>query len=279
MAQPEAAVALVCARALEESVLLMRRTIREGDAWSGQWSFPGGRCEPEDDTPLATALRELWEECGVRLMPDQLETSLPNRVARRRVGRFLLVAPYVFTVADELPTVPSPEETAEAIWIPIRTLRDPARHHLQPVPGQPDEMRFPGIDLNGVPLWGFTYRLITDWLGLGPTCEPVEQAGFEAAGLLLDFLLSRGLTLTHGWRPKPEVAMVAAVTGPIPCEAVLEHFSKPGGFVPAVNRLHVREDSVRMIGPAFEEYVIEVQVEGGDGSGDLDPGHDIISPT
>src|SRR6185436_13885552 len=182
MAQPEAAVAVVRACS-EESVLLMRRTVREGDSWSGQWSFPGGRCEPEDPSPLAAALRELWEECGIRLTPEALESELSNRLARRRVGRFLLVAPFVFAVAEELATVPSPEETAEALWIPIRTLRDPARHHLQPVPGQPDEMRFPGIDLNGVPLWGFTYRLITDWLGLGPKCEPVEQAGFEAAGL------------------------------------------------------------------------------------------------
>lgn len=263
MAQPEAAVAIVCART-EESVLLMRRTVREGDSWSGQWSFPGGRCETDDADPLATALRELWEECGIRLSPDLLETALPNRLARRRVGRFLLVAPFVFSVAGELATVPCPEETAEAIWIPIQTLRDPARHHLQPVPGQPDEMRFPGIDVNGLPLWGFTYRLMTDWLDMGPHCEPIEQAGFEAAGLVLDFLLSRGLTLAHGWRPGRDVAMVAAVTEAIPREEVLEYFSKPGDFVPAVNRLQVRTDSVQIFGPAFEEYVIYAQGEGGD---------------
>jgi len=269
--KPEAAVAIVRAREPEESVLLMRRTIREGDSWSGQWSFPGGRCEPADASLLDTALRELLEECGVQLTPASVETALPNRVARRRAGRFLLVAPFVFGVAQQLATVPCPEETAEALWVPIEVLRDPSRHFLQALPGLPNETRFPGIDLNGVPLWGFTYRLITDWLDLGPHHKPVEQAGFEAAELVLSFLLSRGLILEHGWRPGADVAMTAAVSGTIPVREVLEHFSRPGDFVPAVNRLHVKPDCIRIAGPAFEEYVIYEQRESGGGTGGVGP--------
>jgi 8-oxo-dGTP pyrophosphatase MutT (NUDIX family) len=259
MPPPEAAVAIVRASVPEDSVLLMRRTVREGDSWSGQWSFPGGKCETGDASPLATALRELSEECGIHLAAEALTATLPNRLARRRVGRFLLVAPFVFAVTDQLDTIPSPEETAEAVWVPIRILRDPTRHHLQRVPGWPDEMLYPGIDLNGMPLWGFTYRLMTDWLGMGPQDQPIEQAGFAAAGLVLDFLLLRGLTLAHGWRPGEDAAMVAAVEESIPVAEVLEEFSKPGDFVPAVNRLHVRTDSIKIFGPAFEEYVIYEQ--------------------
>jgi 8-oxo-dGTP pyrophosphatase MutT (NUDIX family) len=264
-------VAIVRAREPEDSVLLMRRTVREGDSWSGQWSFPGGRSDSADPSPLATALRELHEECGVRLTEAALHDSLPNRLARRRAGRFLLVAPFVFAVEHAVETVLCPEEAAEAQWIPLRTLRDPARHHLQAVPGQPDDMRYPGIDLNGMPLWGFTYRLMTDWLDLGPRCRPIEQAGFEAAELVLAFLLSCGLTLERGWRPGADAAMTAEVAGVIPVEAVLDHFSQPGEFVPAVNRLHVQQDSVRLFGPAFEEYIIYEQRESGGGAGGVDP--------
>lgn len=168
MAAPEAAVAILHARGPEESVLLIRRAERENDPWSGHWSFPGGRCEPEDSDPLHTALRELKEECGIDLGREHLEAALPPLLAGRKTGRFLLVAPFLFHVDGELPTTLDPREAVEALWTPLSILRDPARHSPQSVPGQPKEFKFPAIELNGVPLWGFTYRLITDWLGLSP---------------------------------------------------------------------------------------------------------------
>ena len=149
-----------------ESVLLIRRAERADDPWSGHWSFPGGRREPEDPDLMHTALRELEEECGIRLGRNHFETALPPTLAGRRVGRFMLVAPFLFRVAAELPVVLHPPEAVEALWTPLEILRDPARHAVQCVPGLPKEMQFPAIELNGVPLWGFTYRLIADWLGL-----------------------------------------------------------------------------------------------------------------
>lgn len=165
-AEAEAAVAIVHAAAPEPSVLLMRRTEREGDSWSGHWSCPGGRREPDDPNLLHTALRELEEECGIRLQPADLETEMPPRVARRAEPPYLLVAPFVFRVSSYLPTVLDAAEAAEAVWVPVSLLRDTARHAWQSVPGRPAEMKYPGIALNGTPLWGFTYRLLMDWLGV-----------------------------------------------------------------------------------------------------------------
>jgi len=166
MAEPEAAVAVLHAIEPEESVLLIRRAERADDPWSGHWSFPGGRRDPEDPDLLHTALRELEEECGIRLGREHFETALPPMLAGRRAGRFVLVAPFLFRVPGKLPVFLHPPEAVEAQWTPLEILRDPARHARQCVPGQPKEMQFPAIELNGVPLWGFTYRLIVDWLGL-----------------------------------------------------------------------------------------------------------------
>jgi 8-oxo-dGTP diphosphatase len=254
--EPEAAVAMVQAHVQRKSILLIRRAEREGDSWSGHWSFPGGWRHASDRDPLCTAIRELEEECGVRLAREQMERALPPTLARRKVGRYVLVAPFVFRVEREFATVLNPGEAVEALWVPLSLLLDPAQHALRPVPGRPAALLFPGVVLNGVPLWGFTYRLITDWLELGPSRQPIDLAGFEAAGLVLQFLLSQGLTEKQGWTDCAEAVKCAAVTGAIPVDAVVAHFSRPGQYFTAMNCLEVRPEYVRVAGPAWEEYFI-----------------------
>ncbi len=250
MREPEAAVALVLAREPEESVLLIRRAEREGDAWSGHWSLPGGRRDPEDRDALDTAVRELDEECGIRLTREQMESELPFAIARRRAGSYLLVAPFLFRVEQRLATVLDPEEAVEAFWIPVRVLRDRAHHGLRKVPGRPGATLFPGIELNQVPLWGFTYRLLSDWLGITPPAE----TGREAAQAVLQFLLTRGLQLRQDFNGRH-----AVVAGMVPVDEVVRHFSAAENFHPAINCLDVREHRVAIFDPEFAEYVISAE--------------------
>jgi 8-oxo-dGTP pyrophosphatase MutT (NUDIX family) len=263
-AEPQAAVAIVCTREPEASILLLRRSVREDDPWSGQWSFPGGRREPGDRDLVATALRELEEECGVRLARQSLEAALPPVKAQRPTGPFLLVAPFLFRVGHRPLTIPDPREVAATRWTAQRVLCDPAQHALRPVPNLPGEVRFPSIELDDMPLWGFTYRLITEWLGLIPKACPCEQAGFELANALLDFLLSRGLTLRQGWTEHSlppgttgtASTKTATVTGAIPAPLVWERFASPAHRVPRINLLEVRPQYIRVTGLADEEYLI-----------------------
>ena len=76
---------------------------------------------------VETALRELAEECGIVLGRERLDTSLPQAMAGRRVGRVMIVAPFLFRAPSELPTTLDPEEAAEALWVPLSFLRDPTR--------------------------------------------------------------------------------------------------------------------------------------------------------
>jgi len=168
------------------------------------------------------------------------------------VGRVITVAPFLFRAEGEMPTVLDPNEAAEARWIPLSLLRDPARHSLRPVPRLPQEMAFPAIELNGVPLWGFTYRVITEWLGLHAAQPSPQQAGFDAARMVLEFLLARGLTLARDWADR-DGTMVAVVNGPIPVAAVRERFAFPGGQIPPVSLLEVRSECIRIAGWTREE--------------------------
>jgi 8-oxo-dGTP pyrophosphatase MutT (NUDIX family) len=261
--EAQAAVAVVHAGGAEESVLLMRRTERAEDPWSGHWSFPGGRREAGDPDLVHTALRELQEECGICLGRERLEASLPPTYAGRRVGHNITVAPFLFRADSQLPTVLDSREVAEAQWIPLSLLRDPSRHCLSQVPRLPREMAFPAIELNGTPLWGFTYRVLMQWLGLHSP-ETLEEAGFAAARFLLEFLLAEGLTLRQGWQEQSTnfgMVKVAEVRGRIPVAAVLHRFSLPGGQIPPLSALEVREESIRVVGLGMDEYVIQAAAE------------------
>jgi 8-oxo-dGTP diphosphatase len=242
MAEPEAAVALLHA-VPADSVLLIRRTEREGDSWSGQWSLPGGRRDAGDPDLLYTALRELEEECGIRLPASALDQEMPPRLVGRRVGRYFLVAPFAFRLDSELATILDPLEAAHAEWLPLAILRDLDRHRLRNVPGHPRETLFPAIDLEGAPLWGFTYRLLCDWLGL--------PAPYDPSAALLRFLLDRGLALESVW-----TAGVAVVRGEIPVGDVQAHFCAPGAQALAFNRLDLHRDRIRLLGATYEERVI-----------------------
>jgi 8-oxo-dGTP pyrophosphatase MutT (NUDIX family) len=232
--EPNAAVAIVRTSGPDQCVLLMRRSEREGDSWSGHWSFPGGRREPDDVSPLETALRELEEECGVRLDATCLEGPLPPMTARRRGGVSPLVAPYVFCIDGEMPTELDPDEAVETVWAPLRVLADPSQHRLAAVAEYPPNVLFPSVPLGKVPLWGFTYRLIVEWLGLLPGAEEARQLTVEAVQWIRQFVEAEGRDV----------------------ERVLEFLSASRTTVPPVSFVEVLPEKITVMGLGFESYVI-----------------------
>lgn len=88
----------------------------------GQVSFPGGRIEPGDAHPAATALREAHEEIG--LGPDLVE--LAGYLDAYLTVTGFIVTPVVGFVTDEF--VPRLDETEvrEAFEVPLDFLLDPA---------------------------------------------------------------------------------------------------------------------------------------------------------
>ncbi len=170
--KPGAAVAILHASAPEAAILLMRRAQRRGDPWSGHWSFPGGRVEASDIDLLATALRELREECGITLEREHLTERLADDWAGRVIGHHVMVAPFVFKIPEQVSTILDHSEAAEAVWMPMTMLLDLSLHALREIPGIPKERKWPAIDLRGTPVWGFTYRVLCQWVGL-----PVPREG------------------------------------------------------------------------------------------------------
>jgi 8-oxo-dGTP pyrophosphatase MutT (NUDIX family) len=106
-------------------VLLTRRTEHLRDH-AGQISFPGGRSEPHDAGPAATALREAHEEVGLATAQVQVIGLLPTYTT---ITHFV-VTPVVALVEPMDVSALSLDrfEVAEAFEVPLSWLMTPAHH-------------------------------------------------------------------------------------------------------------------------------------------------------
>lgn len=125
-AEVRRAAVLLTMRARDDGdpeLLMIKRSDFEGDPWSGQIAFPGGRMEPEDADLSATALRETWEETGVDVATDgRLLGHLDELCPRNPHLPLLVIRPYVALVRADVRIVPS-REVADAFWVPLSSLR------------------------------------------------------------------------------------------------------------------------------------------------------------
>ena len=125
-------------------VLLTRRTDHLRDH-AGQVSFPGGRAEPEDAGPGATALREAQEEVG--LAPERVE--LIGHMPTYTTVTHFIVTPVVGLVRgpfDLQSLTLDHGEVADVFEVPLAFLMDPAnhqRHNFQYEGGQRQFLSMP----------------------------------------------------------------------------------------------------------------------------------------
>ncbi len=154
----QAATALVLAPGPDDvEVAIIERSPRAGDRWSGHLALPGGRREDGDASLADTAARETREEVGLHL-----GTSL-GCIAEQRVGiRSGVLACYAFALDRPLAMRPQPREVADAWWVPLGALTDPANATTIRRTG----IRFPAIDVHGRALWGLTLRTLEHFAAL-----------------------------------------------------------------------------------------------------------------
>ena len=138
---------------------------------AGQPAFPGGAVDPEDDGPVAAALREAAEEVGLAPADVTVFGTLPT----------LYIPPTGFTVTPVLAWWHEPghvhavdaTEVAAVERIPVAELADPAnRVMVRTLSGYVG----PGFRVRGLTVWGFTGSVVDALLELGGWAVPWEPA-------------------------------------------------------------------------------------------------------
>jgi 8-oxo-dGTP pyrophosphatase MutT (NUDIX family) len=105
------------------TVLLTQRTDHLTNH-AGQVSFPGGRAEQADSSPIETALRESAEEIGLHRRHVEILGLLPDHVTVTGYR----VTPVVALVSPPLELAADPNEVAEIFEVPLGFLMDGANH-------------------------------------------------------------------------------------------------------------------------------------------------------
>jgi 8-oxo-dGTP pyrophosphatase MutT (NUDIX family) len=155
-----AAVAVV----LHDScVLLMKRTARQGDPWSGHISLPGGGYHASDLDLLATAVREAHEELAIDLAGSRVLGVLAAMSTLAGLPQGMEVTPCVFLVDQPLEPRPGPEAEA-AFWLPLDLAASGALDGTYNYPGT--QRTFPAWSFESHVIWGLTYRILGDLIAL-----------------------------------------------------------------------------------------------------------------
>lgn len=157
-----AAVALVLAGAERLSLCVIRRAERVGDPWSGHLALPGGRAAAADATARAVAERETREEVGLVLGDGEYLGALAEVPVRLGV-RGMVLHPFVWYLGAELPPFQACAEVAEAFWVPLSHLWDPANACQVAWNRDGARLLYPAIGWRGEAIWGLTFRVLTQF--------------------------------------------------------------------------------------------------------------------
>jgi 8-oxo-dGTP pyrophosphatase MutT (NUDIX family) len=158
--KPAAVLALLYHDQGEDRILLTVRTDRV-EHHKGQISFPGGAVHDADGDLSVTALRETWEEVGIRPEDVEIIGRLDDMVT---ISNFL-VASYV-GVLSKTPYefIPSELEVAEVIEPPLAALLDDAALEMEARELGGRVRYSPAYHWNGYRIWGATARMLHELL-------------------------------------------------------------------------------------------------------------------
>jgi 8-oxo-dGTP pyrophosphatase MutT (NUDIX family) len=156
MAPPRPAAVLVPIVLREELTVLLTQRSHELPSHPGQIAFPGGKIDPEDDGPLACALREAEEEIGL----DRHFVEPLGFLDSYRTGTGFEISPVVAFVEPAFSTKLEPREVLEVFEVPLSFLMDEANHQKDSREWRGRQRSYYAMPYEGRYIWGATAGML-----------------------------------------------------------------------------------------------------------------------
>ncbi len=150
----------------DQPKLLMTRRASHMKSHAGEVSFAGGKHEAQDDSNLATALRETHEETN--LDPAQVQVIGQLKAQTSKSG--LSVRPIVAIIPPNQSLVAEQSEIARIFWVELAWIVDAPTTEYQlstSFSGQTITLNTPSWQTDNEIIWGLTGRIIADMLKVG----------------------------------------------------------------------------------------------------------------
>jgi len=125
---------------------------------AGQVAFPGGRIDPEDDGPVAAALREAEEEIAL----PRGAVQVIGTADRYRTVTGYSVTPVIGVVPPDLAYVAAEAEVADVFEVPLSFLFNDANHREATVEFLGGQRRYYEILWKDRRIWGATAAMIVN---------------------------------------------------------------------------------------------------------------------
>jgi len=139
-------------------VLIVRNSYK--GVHSSQIAFPGGKYEKEDADFMQTALRETFEEIGIR--QDKIEVLKAFTHLYIPPSNFM-VFPFLGICRDEITFYPDPVEVADIIELPLTTfLSDSIVINARMTTSYAESIEVPAFKIDEHIVWGATAMMLSE---------------------------------------------------------------------------------------------------------------------
>lgn len=156
MAPPRPAAVLVPIVLRETLSVLLTQRAHDMPSHPGQISFPGGKVEKIDTTPVDCALREAHEEIGL----DARFVEPLGYLDSYRTGTGFRIDPVVALVRPGFATRLDSREVVEVFEVPLAFLMDEANHKRDSRSWRGRERHFYAMPYEGRHIWGATAGML-----------------------------------------------------------------------------------------------------------------------